>query len=107
MDRALYQACDEIDYDSFGEDDVIRLVRRELAYFPESCLSKLIMEWYNATYVALGEPITVGCVEEPVEITEQYLKEELVKIIEPLEKNKRVSALNNFVKDVRGILEDL
>ena len=59
-----YNACDEIDYDRFDGDDVIGLIRRELAYFPDSCFSKLCIEWYNATYVALGKSIEVGCTTE-------------------------------------------
>lgn len=102
-----YQACEEIDYDSFGNDDIMGLIRRELAYFPDSCFSKLCIDWYNATYVALGEPVEVGCVEDIEPATQQQLVDSLFDILAKLGKNEGKKQVDSIAKELRGKLNRL
>lgn len=75
-----YQACEEIDYDALTGDPVIDLLRRELAYFPDSCISKQVIMWYNATIVAFGDSVTITCATEKEPQTEESLTAALIEL---------------------------
>ena len=60
--------------------DLLRQVNYELYFFPDSCLSKIVMDWYNATYVALGDSTSFQCCQEEAPTDEQAIVDALVDL---------------------------
>lgn len=88
----------------FELPDIWIQLKYELEYYPNSCLSKLIGNWYNATYVALGDSTGFICCEDSLPSGEAALIQAVLDLVKSKDRCTGERFLTDLYRDGRRCL---